>query len=70
LEDFKVDVEEGIFPGTEYAPYKMSDEERVAFDALLAKDEEERQRIHDEAAAKLDDSDEYEKLSLYGSSKD
>ena len=46
----------------------MTEEEKVAFDALLAKDEEERQRIHDETAAKLDDSDEYEKLSLYGSS--
>jgi len=70
LEEFKTDVEEGIFPGTEYSPYKMTEEEKVAFDALLAKDEEERQRIHDETAAKLDDSDEYEKLSLYGSSKE
>ena len=66
LEEFKADVEEGTFPGSEYAPYKMTEEERVAFDALLAGDADERQRIHDEAAAKIDASDEYEKLSLYG----
>jgi len=67
LEEFRADVEGGTFPGSEYSPYKMSEEERVAFDALLARDAEERQRIHDETAAKIDESDEYEKLSLYGS---
>jgi len=44
----------------------MSDNEREAFDALLQKDENERQRKHDEAAAKMAAADEYEKLSLYG----
>ena len=67
LQEFKNDVESGIFPGEEYSPYVMTDKERVAFDALLKKDEEERRRNHELAAAKLSQADEYEALKLYGS---
>lgn len=66
LKEFKADVESGAFPSDQYSPYVMSDNEREAFDALLQKDENERQRKHDEAAAKMAAADEYEKLSLYG----
>lgn len=68
LEEYRRDVEEGAFPGEEYSPYVMTEEERRAFDALLAKDAKERQVKHDEAAEKLKQADEYEQLSLYGDS--
>ena len=67
LQEFKNDVESGIFPGEEYSPYVMTEKERAAFDALLKKDEEERRRKHELAAAKLSQADEYEALKLYGS---
>jgi len=67
LRDFKNDVESGSFPGSEYSPYIMVDDEKEAFDALLAKDAEERERKHHEAAEKYTQTDEYEKLHLYGS---
>ena len=66
LQDFKADVEGGIFPGDEFSPYVMSDTEKEAFDALLQKDALERQRKHEEAAMKLTAADEYEQLHLYG----
>jgi 3-methyl-2-oxobutanoate hydroxymethyltransferase len=66
LQDFKKDVESGTFPGNDYSPYIMADDEKQAFDDLLAKDVEERQRKHDEAAEKYTQTDEYEKLQLYG----
>jgi 3-methyl-2-oxobutanoate hydroxymethyltransferase len=66
LQDFKADVEGGIFPGDEFSPYVMSATEKEAFDSLLQKDEMERQRKHEEAAIKLTAADEYEQLHLYG----
>ena len=66
LQEFKADVESGAFPSDQYSPYVMTDKERDAFEALLQKDEEERNRKHDEAAAKMVAADEYEQLSLYG----
>jgi len=70
LKEFKTDVEEGHFPGDEFSPYLMSDKEKKAFDALLEKDELERQRKHEETAAKLTQADEYEQLHLYGRDSD
>jgi len=66
LEDYRRDVESGTFPGEAYAPYVMTKDEKDLFDSLLAKDAEERQRRHDEAAEKMKQADEYEQLSLYG----
>lgn len=66
LQDFKADIESGAFPGDKYSPYVMTDQEHEAFDELLRKDEEERKRKHEEAATKLAEADEYERLSLYG----
>lgn len=58
-----------MFPGEEYSPYKMSAEEKIAFDKLLQGDAEERKRKHEIAAAKLTQADEYETLKLYGGDK-
>jgi 3-methyl-2-oxobutanoate hydroxymethyltransferase len=66
LAQFKAEVESGIFPGEEYSPYVMTDGEKRAFDALLAKDAEERRHQHDITAEKLTQADEYETLKLYG----
>lgn len=66
LQEYKNDVESGVFPGEEYSPYLMSEGEKEAFDVLLEKDAIERQRKHEEAAAKLSQADEYEALKLYG----
>eukprot|EP00934_Nitzschia_sp_Nitz4_P000560 Nitzschia sp. Nitz4//scaffold107_size73032//9621//10911//NITZ4_005754-RA/size73032-augustus-gene-0.98-mRNA-1//-1//CDS//3329532575//560//frame0 len=67
LQEYKADVESGAFPGTEFSPYVMTDEEKAIFDDLLATDADDRQQKHDEAAEKLSQSDEYETLKLYGS---
>jgi len=66
LKEFKDDVESGIFPGDEYSPYKMTEEEEVLFDNLLQQDAEERKQQHEIAAKKLSQADEYEALKLYG----
>ncbi|CAB9496096.1 3-methyl-2-oxobutanoate hydroxymethyltransferase [Seminavis robusta] len=66
LQEFKADVESGTFPSDKYSPYVMTEKERMAFDALLKQDEDERKRKHDEAAVKMTAADEYEQLSLYG----
>jgi hypothetical protein len=44
----------------------MSEGEREAFDDLLRRDEADRRRKHEIAAAKLSQADEYEALHLYG----
>lgn len=66
LGEYKREVEEGVFPGQDFSPYVMNEKERAAFEQLLAEDAEERQRKHDQAAEKYTQSDEYEKLHLYG----
>lgn len=66
LNQYKQDVESGEFPGPDYSPYVMKDEERQIFETLLLHDAEERERKHMEAAEKYVQTDEYEKLSLYG----
>ena len=66
LKSFKDDVENGTFPSDEFSPYVMKDDEKVIFDELLATDSEERVRRHDKAAEKYVQTDEYEKLHLYG----
>lgn len=66
LQEFKQDVESGAFPGDSFAPYVMKDDERKLFDEFLARDANERKHRHEKAAAKYTETDEYEKLSLYG----
>ena len=66
LQQYKQDVESGVFPGAEYSPYVMKADERQTFEALLSQDVDERERKHKEAAEKYVQTDEYEKLSLYG----
>ena len=67
LQAYKKDVESGEFPGGEFAPYIMKDDERKQFEELLAQDAKERKLIQDEAAERYTATDEYEKLHLYGS---
>ena len=67
LQQYKQDVESGVFPGTDYSPYVMKEEERQAFQQLLSSDVDERERKLKEAGEKYVQTDEYEKLSLYGS---
>ena len=68
LKEFKDDVESGAFPGDEYSPYVMKDDEKKAFEKLLKRDEEERVQHHEDVAKKLTEADEYEQLHLYGRS--
>lgn len=70
LQEYKQDVESGEFPGTEYSPYVMKEEERQIFEQLLSQDVHERERKLKEAAEKYVQADEYEKLSLYGGGGD
>jgi len=66
LTDFKREVEEGIFPGNTYSPYIMTEEEKTAFEVLLAKDSDERRIQLERTKVKLRSADEYEQLHLYG----
>jgi len=66
LDAFKKEVEDGTFPGEEYSPYLMNDDEKRAFEVLLEQDSIERERKHEEATRKMKQADEYEQLSLYG----
>ena len=66
LQSYKSDVENGVFPGTEYAPYIMKDDEKAIFQELLAKDAVERKLQHEKVAEEYTLHDEYEKLHLYG----
>lgn len=69
LAQFKKEVEEGVFPGNDHSPYKMSDKEEANFDRLM-KDSE---NVHDVSATNDDkskeDDDDSEQLSLYGNNK-
>ena len=69
LEQFKKEVEDGSFPGTDYSPYLMNKEEEAIFDELLANDADMLQSKHDQVASKLKQADEYEQLNLYGDGK-
>lgn len=66
LDAFVKDVEAGTFPGEEYSPYKMNDEEKAKFDILLSVDAEERSQSREQILNKLKQEDEYEQLNLYG----
>lgn len=69
LEQFKKEVEDGSFPGTDYSPYLMNKEEEAIFDEVLANDADMLQSKHDQVASKLKQADEYEQLNLYGDGK-
>jgi len=70
LREFKSDVESGAFPSGEFSPYTMKECERLDFEALLARDAKEREVKHMVAAEKYTQTDEYEKLHLYGGDQD
>ena len=69
LAQFKKEVEDGVFPGNEYSPYAMSEEEETIFDQLMSNDAEKGK---DEVAVSTkakDDEEDSEQLSLYGNNK-
>ena len=66
LQEYKKEVESGVFPGESFSPYVMKDEEKVAFAKLLAQDAKERKLKHKEAEEAYIKHDEYERLHLYG----
>ena len=66
IEQFKQEVESGVFPDENYSPYVMSEEEKEKFEELLKGDADEREKLHDKTAEKLKEADEYESLRLYG----
>lgn len=70
LQEYKEDVESGAFPGKDFSPYVMKDDEKEAFDKLLAKDEIERKLKLEQAEDAYMKHDEYEKLHLYGGGED
>ena len=69
LAQFKKEVEDGAFPGQDYSPYIMNEDEEKIFNELLAKDADMLQTKHDQVATKLKQVDEYEQLNLYGDGK-
>lgn len=71
LAQFKKEVEDGVFPGAEYSPYKMNAEEEARFDEVLLKDANDENKLKSEATtSKLDTADASgEELSLYGNNK-
>jgi 3-methyl-2-oxobutanoate hydroxymethyltransferase len=69
LQEYKEDVESGSFPGAEYSPYVMKDDEKATFEKLLANDAAERKLQNEKVAEEYILHDEYEKLSLYGGNK-
>jgi 3-methyl-2-oxobutanoate hydroxymethyltransferase len=69
LQEYKTDVESGVFPGKDFSPYVMKDDEKEIFEKLLAQDAEERKIQHEKVAEEYTLHDEYEKLHLYGGSE-
>ena len=65
LAQFKREVEDGVFPGNDYSPYKMSEEEQTIFDELMSKDTTETSGVDTDNA----NDDESDELSLYGNNK-
>jgi 3-methyl-2-oxobutanoate hydroxymethyltransferase len=66
LRQYKDDVESGTFPGQQFAPFVMSDEEMKIFDTLMEQDAVDRQLKHEKASQEYIEKDEYAKLHLYG----
>ncbi|CAM9182561.1 unnamed protein product [Choristocarpus tenellus] len=60
LEQFREEVETGVFPEEQYSPYKMCAEEELQFNSLLAKDKQQRQENLALTKKKLEDQAEYE----------
>lgn len=70
LQEYKEEVESGKFPGEEFSPYSMTNDEKVIFEKLMSVDEQERKRQLEQAEDEYIKHDEYEKLHLYGDDRD
>ena len=65
LSQYREEVLSGVFPTTEYSPYKMPVEEAEQFQLLLQKDREAREKESERVDRKLKEADEYEAIKLY-----
>ena len=65
LEKYRDEVKSGAFPTEEYSPYKMSKNELVKFNELLALDDVERKEKSKIVEKRLLENDEYERTKLY-----
>ena len=68
LAQFKKEVEDGVFPGNEYSPYAMSEEEETIFDQLMS-DDAEKGKNEVSVTSEAKDEEDSEQLSLYGNNK-
>ena len=68
LAQFKKEVEGGVFPGNEYSPYAMSEEEETIFDQLMS-DDAEKGKNEVSVTSEAKDEEDSEQLSLYGNNK-
>ena len=67
LAQFKREVEEGAFPGEEYSPYKMSEDEEALFGELTLKDGPGRRESGGVGAAtETEEPDAAGQLNLFG----
>lgn len=62
---YKEEVESAAFPSEEFSPYKMSVEERIRFEEMMAADETQRSLEAEKIAKKLKEADEYAVTKLY-----
>eukprot|EP00580_Thalassiosira_gravida_P006142 CAMPEP_0201634136 /NCGR_PEP_ID=MMETSP0493-20130528/7188_1 /ASSEMBLY_ACC=CAM_ASM_000838 /TAXON_ID=420259 /ORGANISM="Thalassiosira gravida, Strain GMp14c1" /LENGTH=302 /DNA_ID=CAMNT_0048105951 /DNA_START=571 /DNA_END=1479 /DNA_ORIENTATION=- len=69
LAQFKKEVEGGVFPGKDYSPYLMSEEEEAKFDDVISEHAEKTRSKLDASDSKLGTADESDQLSLYGNNK-
>jgi len=68
LAQFKEEVENGVFPGNEYSPYKMSKAEEELFNELMKNNPTEEGETR-ASSSSSQDSDDSEPLNLYGDNK-
>lgn len=64
LAQFRKEVEEGVFPGEDYSPYAMNEEEEAIFDEIS-----KRPKKIDETDSKLEVTEESDQVNLYGNNK-
>jgi 3-methyl-2-oxobutanoate hydroxymethyltransferase len=69
LAQFKEEVENGVFPGNEYSPYKMSKAEEELFNELMKNNPTEEGETRRASSSSSQDSDDSEPLNLYGDNK-
>lgn len=65
LSQYRAEVHEGLFPSSQYSPYKMPEEEKKKFEEMLLSDMVVREDVSKKVEKRLKDADEYETVNLY-----